>query len=383
MSAGVLDMLIDRYGEDVRRRHSTLSEQIASLKAEKKLIRGQGAADGKAKIDERIINLTEELDVTIDRPPLRPCIGLWSGYRSEAVASGDKIAVQTHFDADLLVLNHTNGPRLPLVSTLEITHTLRDTIMKGSGVQPVPAWVSGHESNGDPLRDAGGHLALIPLPFVGCEHADGHLLGVGLIFPRTIDRRERGRVLGRALLNDDGQPKQVALTLGRMGVWVVQKRDWSDRRQALQPETWTAHPNGADTWASVTPVVLDRFPKEDRVLSRADWAAEVAEIICEACGRIGLPRPTGVDVDTTSWHAGSPRAVAKRRRLRGQGAIELERGGVLGDGFPPYPAKRANASRPQVHAWVRFAEPVIGPILLGAGRYRGYGLFKPWKEGRS
>jgi CRISPR-associated protein Csb2 len=166
-------------------------------------------------------------------------------------------------------------------------------------------------------------------------------------------------------------------------VWVVQKRDWSEQRWALQPETWTAHAKGADTWASVTPVVLDRFPKRDRVKNRADWSVEVAEIIREACVRIGLPRPVGVDIDTTCWHVGSPRAVGTHRRLREWDSLGPEREASLGDGFPPYPAKGTNASRPQVHAWLRFSEPVVGPILLGAGRYRGYGLFKPWKGGQS
>ena len=115
---------------------------------------------------------------------------------------------------------------------------------------------------------------------------------------------------------------------------------------------------------------------------RAEWSAEVAEIICEACGRIGLPRPIAVDIDTTSWHVGSPRALVKYRWLRGQGSVEPKQNAAIGDGFPLYPAKNSNASRPQVHVWLGFAEPVVGPILLGAGRYRGYGLLKPWGGGQ-
>jgi CRISPR-associated protein Csb2 len=34
----------------------------------------------------------------------------------------------------------------------------------------------------------------------------------------------------------------------------------------------------------------------------------------------------------------------------------------------------------QVHAYLEFDEPVVGPILLGAGRYRGYGLCRPLQE---
>ncbi|NQT13490.1 MAG: type I-U CRISPR-associated protein Cas5/Cas6, partial [Planctomycetes bacterium] len=285
-SPGMLDMLTVRYGEAPRQRHAELTDRIASLQAEKKATKGKGANERKAAIDESIDDLTAEQAVVIARPPVRPSVGLWCGYRQ---ASVEPSVCHTHFDSDLVVLKRVDGPLLPVVSTLGITRALRDMVMIHSGVQPVPPWVSGHEADGTPLRDEDGHLAMIPLPFVGHEHADAHLLGMGLVFPRNIDYSERGRVLGNVLLDDKEQSKQIALTLGRLGVWTVEKRNWSDRQRMLQPEAWTAHPKGAKTWASVTPVVLDRFPKEDRTKNRAGWSAEVAEIIRRACERIVLP----------------------------------------------------------------------------------------------
>jgi CRISPR-associated protein Csb2 len=280
-----------------------------------------------------------------------------------------------------LVLAQEAGPTLPAVSTLAVTQALRGAVMKHGGIQPVPVWVSGHKSDGSKCEDDTGHLGCIPLPFVGDEHADGHLLGVGLVFPRSVDRRERGRVLGPLLMGKDGQPRQVELKLGRLGVWTLKKRDWSEPRRTLQPETWTAHPKGAKTWASVTPVVLNRFPKVDRVKDRVGWTDEVAGILAEGCRHIGLPEPSGIDIDTTCWHRGGPRATGKRRALRRHNGTD---GGdaALGEGFPFYPAKSANASRPQVHVWLQFAQPVAGPVLLGAGRFLGYGLCKPLNGSR-
>jgi CRISPR-associated protein Csb2 len=129
----------------------------------------------------------------------------------------------------------------------------------------------------------------------------------------------------------------------------------------------------------VTPVVLDRFPKADRLKpsERLAWEEEVRAIIRAACTRIGLPEPDHVDIDTTSWQIGSPRAFGKRRPLRGQPGAETHASAVLGDGFPPYPARGTNSPRPQVHVWLEFPRPVVGPVLLGAGRYLGYGLCKP------
>ena len=212
------------------------------------------------------------------------------------------------------------------------------------------------------------------------EIIDGHLLGLGLAIPRSVDRRERGRCLGPLLVERNGQSKPVELKLGSLGVWILAKRDWLESRGALKPESWTSNPLGANTWASVTPVVLDRFPKQDRRQDRLAWTQEVIEIISTACVRIGLPKPAQVDIDTTAWHRGVPRSTGKRRTLRGAAGTSAESDAALGDGFPQFPAKGTNAPRPQVHVWLRFDQPVLGPLLIGAGRYLGYGLFKPLRE---
>jgi CRISPR-associated protein Csb2 len=304
----------------------------------------------------------------------RPKLGLWTGYRRKD-AESPLPAPQTDFDSDLLILTQVEGPRLPLASTLMVTQALRGAILAHLRSN-IPEWVSGHKPNGEPSRNGNNQLAFIPLPFVGHLHASGHLLGVGLIFPRSVLRSERGRVLGRFLLTERGEPRDISLTLGRLGVWTIRKRDWLEHRYALQPETWTAYPRGATTWATVTPVVLDRFPKCDPVKERQTWEHEVAAIIATACERLGLPRPVTVAVGTTSWHRGSPRAVIKRRPLRGYPEVSNSDAAV-GDGFPIYPSKGSNGPRPQLHVCLGFAEPVAGPILLCAGRFLGYGLCKP------
>jgi CRISPR-associated protein Csb2 len=376
ISKGTLAMLTERFGKTSRCKHVELTDQIDVLETSKKVVKGKGSKEHKAELDAEIITIKEQLTDIVPRPPIRPTIGLWSGYRRIDNVAAKQNTVQTQFDTDLLVLTQVAGPILPMVSTLAVTQALRGAVMKHCGIHPVPSWISGHKSDGSKCEDNAGHLGYIPLPFVGHEYADGHLLGVGLVFPRLKDRHERGRILGPLLISKDNQPSEVELKLGRLGVWIIKKRDWTERRETLQPETWTAHPNGATTWASVTPVVLDRFPKTDRVKDRAAWTDEVAAIIAEACTRIGLPRPMGIDINTTCWHRGSPRAIGKRRSLRG--AIGMD--AALGDGFPFYPAKDTNASRPQVHVRLEFAQPIIGPVLLGAGRYMGYGLCKPMNE---
>jgi CRISPR-associated protein Csb2 len=387
-SHGMLDMLGERFGEEPRRRHAALTAKIEGLKAEKKASAGKGAKERRGNISSQVGNLESDLSSLATRPPVRPVTGLWVGYRRDHGGPQIPEAQGNKFDSDILVLSQVAGPRLPAVSTLAVTKALRETIMSGIA-QPVPSWVSGHSPDGQPLRDGTDHLALVPLPFVGRDHADGHLLGVALIFPRSVPYTERGRVLGSLLVDEHSLPKPMRLALGRLGRWDVQKRGWDERRATLLPGQWTAAGGakaweGATTWASVTPVVLDRFPKSDRndPKQRSLWEQEVGQTIRDACGRIGLPELDVVDVGTTSWLEGSPRAVGKRRPLRGNVELEVHRDAALGDGFPPYPRKGTNAPRPQVHVWIQFCRPVIGPVILGAGRFMGYGLCKPlWRSG--
>jgi CRISPR-associated protein Csb2 len=374
VSEGTLDLLDRQFNRRGREQHQLLSDRIAELKAKKKATTGQGSQQRKADLDKQIAAAESELEKVDSRDPIRPKLGLWTGYRRKE-AEPTPSAPHTDFDSDLLILTQVDGPRLPLASTLMVTQALRGAILAHLDSN-IPEWVSGHKPNGEPLQNGNQHLAFIPLPFVGHEHADGHLLGVGLVFPRGVSRAERGRALSRFMIMEQGEPRDIPLTLGRLGVWTVRKRDWMEHRQALQPETWTAHPKGATTWATVTPVVLDRFPKCDPFKEREAWEAEVAGMIATSCERLGLPTPVEVAVGTTSWHRGSPRATVKRRPLRGHPEIAA-REAALGDGFPPYLTKGGNGPRPQLHVILRFEKPVVGPILLCAGRFLGYGLCKP------
>lgn len=377
---GTLDLLERVFNRRGREEFEQLEREVTKLTEARKAIRGRGAYEQKSAIDGQVEAIRDRMTAIDHSAPIRPTLGLWSGYRPR-VSEHPTRTHKCNYDCDMLILVQVDGPRLPLVSTLAVTQALRGTVMSQSGVQPSPSWVSGHLDDGQPLRDGRQHLAFLPLPFVGSAHASGHILGLALVFPKAIPRQDRGQVLGNVVLDPSGQPKQIKLTLGSLGVWTIVKRHWSESRQALTPETWTALPYGAMKWATVTPVVLDRFPKNDPIKERIDWHAEVARIVRTACERVGLPDPIEIEFGTTSWHRGSPRSIVKRRPLRGHSSRK-DQTGSFGDGFPNYSMKGSNGPKPQFHVFLRFAEPVIGPILLGAGRFMGYGLCKPLWEGR-
>ena len=153
---------------------------------------------------------------------------------------------------------------------------------------------------------------------------------------------------------------ELDLRLGRLGSWRIVRETRESPPLALQARTWT---RPSRCWATVTPIVLDRHPKADYVKDLRSWMEEVAEAIAESCHRQGLPEPFAIDVNKNSWHRGVPRAVPGKT------------------GFPLMPVKPGQPARQQVHACLWFGCEVEGPVLLGAGRYRGYGLCKPLAGG--
>ena len=146
----------------------------------------------------------------------------------------------------------------------------------------VPEVISGHKPDGSPSERS--HLAYLPIPFVGGEFGDGHLLGIALAVPRNLNPHAE-----HILLHCLGQLIQKGLTLGELGRWKVQEDvDAHPLFSNLLAETWTAYPRGARVWASVTPVAFDKHPRD---MSKAGYLEEAAELVAAMFERISLPRP--------------------------------------------------------------------------------------------
>ncbi|MDQ3562618.1 MAG: type I-U CRISPR-associated protein Csb2 [Pseudomonadota bacterium] len=276
---------------------------------------------------------------------LRPDPGRYEGYDVPA-GKLEKEVRGSMFDPRLAVLTLT-GKRLSLLATLRITEALRGAMMAGIS-QPVPEWLSGHAPDGKPSDNP--HVAFVPLPFVGREHADGRLMGVALALPRAIAAEEFAGVLEHWLRDEHGLPRRHRLFDGRWFECVVELEIRESPPVNLRPETWTSR---AAAWASVTPVVLDRhFDGKDK------WE-QAAEGVKDACERIDLPRPDKVLLHPVSMLEGVPRS----------------------NQFPSLVRKKNGGRMHHAHAVILFGEEVEGPVLVGAGRFRGYGLCRPLLQG--
>ncbi|GIX00466.1 MAG: hypothetical protein KatS3mg111_3798 [Pirellulaceae bacterium] len=361
-------------GELQRLRDACRADEIEQFAALKELVEsttGKSKREAKAQF-QKVIGVKYGKNV---RPPepTPPVIGVWQGYRRVEPAELRPVHSNSYFDRDLIILAKMDGPMLSVERTIGLTNALRKTAIECAGGKSAPAWLSGHEP--DDSRTTQPHAAFLALPFAGHEHADGHVMGLAIALPHGVSLEERGRWLGPLLVNDStGQiePKRIALWARDFPDWTVQLEDRLSPPRMLQIETWT---RPSTTWASVTPVVLDRFPKASRVDERSEWQREVEEIVAVSCTRAGLPQPVEVDVDSTCWHRGIPRAWTKTRRLRPPVKDRTET--QLGDGFPNLPPKPSRPVKPQVHVWLRFDCPVAGPVIVGAGRFQGYGLCLP------
>lgn len=266
---------------------------------------------------------------------------------------------RSHFSDEWIVFARVGGPRLPSTAVAGISRQFRRALMAAAD-QPVAQILSGHEADGGPSAQA--HLAVVPLPFVGAKFADGAVLGLALVLPTTATPKDRDAVL-RAVgklerENVDGQtdPPVIPLRLGEAGVLELQRVDWGEPRNAtLRASVWS---HRARRWATASPVALDRNPgdlHDARPERRALAFREATASVVDAVQRIGLPSPLEVDVVRSCVLPGTAKPVK----------------------FPRFPADSTRTQRVLVHVRLAFAEPVRGPIVIGAGRFHGLGLFRP------
>ena len=303
----------------------------------------------------RVFRSLDELKADYERDmqagEYRPRTFKW-GYYREPQEEKPPMPV-SHF-AELLMLRRTAGPTLDITDTLWLTKTMRDaaiSLWERRIGPPVPEWLSGHTAEGERSRRENGHLAFIALPNVGHEHADGELKGMALAVPRDVTKEEQTLLLDALFPwnEQSGEAQLLELALGRLGVWrLAQETHSFPRLVTLRKSVWLGP---AKRWATVTPIVLDRYPKKGE--------SQAEEMIVAACERIGLPRPREVVLMPGSLFIGAPPA----RR------------------FPSLPPKFGKTLDQHTHALLIFDQPVRGPVLLGAGRYRGYGLCRPYRSG--
>jgi CRISPR-associated protein Csb2 len=259
----------------------------------------------------------------------RPSPGAQQRYARLDRPKADPPPIESEF-GHMAIFKKAAGPGLPIEAALTLTDAVRTALLSAAGQNgPIAEIIHGHHG--------GTHCAIAALPFAGWENADGHLMGFAVVWPRRAGPAQRRSILAACYsLEENG------VHIPGIGDWRLEAVDLPLAR-TLRAETW-ARP--ARRWSSVTPILLDRFPKTK--------GPSVEDILTAGCRRIGLPAPQAIGHGPYSHLKGVPPVPAFRLRRKGD----------------PRP-------RWGVHATLDFPVPVVGPVLLGAGRYFGLGLLMP------
>lgn len=237
----------------------------------------------------------------------------------------------------LIPLRRTKGQPLYVRDSAIAAEAVRRAIMQHLP-DAAPSSLTGHDASGGSLRDT--HLAVVPLPRIGDQFADGEILGVGLLLPRFLSDADYNALIGA-----------LGAWLASGGIVDLAPIRWAmeiahgDNRVSLRDSRYSG---GAANWASVTPIVFDRHPR--RSLGTED-------VVRSMCRDVGLPEPLKVETSPSAWMMGA----ADSRTHRFGGRDYLSRSYVA-------------------HLRIQWSREVPGPILLGRGRYFGLGVMLPWRE---
>ena len=259
-----------------------------------------------------------------------------------------------------LVLEHVDGEMPDIRGAALAAKAIRNTIMAGYreiGLgEAIPSKLSGHSADGKPSTEP--HLGITPLAFLGWPYASGAVLGFALVPPRgeLLVDPDFQRAM-RAITSSDGSRR--LLRLDSAGLHLTLAIGSTGERRSLDP---TRYLGAARVWASCTPIVLDRHLKAAGNEAREQ---EITTLIGQACANIGLPEPRCIAAGKHSAVEGSPSAYPSGRAPR----------------WLRWRLPESLASRQLTHAVVEFAEPVHGPVVIGAGRFVGLGLCLPLDGG--
>jgi CRISPR-associated protein Csb2 len=233
---------------------------------------------------------------------------------------------------------------------------LRNALLEKHGSKTLPVALSGHRPDGRAADQA--HVAFIALPFVGHKHADASIQGCAIAMPRELAASDRETLLRliAAWERDRAIDADGTMELAGDNLPAVQfRRVELSAKSTLRPARWC---RTARRFVSATPIALDRNPgnlRSNQHGTAYKASIEAQRFVADACERIGLPRPVSVEISLAPLLPGAQPVHA----------------------FLPWPGRSGRTARVRVHADIHFAEPVRGPVLLGAGRFFGLGLCLP------
>jgi len=202
--------------------------------------------------------------------------------------------------------------------------------------------LTGHDSQGQPLRGAHEHAHVLPLDLDDDDHLDHVLLWA----PMGLDERDQAaaRALRRNWTKGSDQPLRVAVA-GMGGLDDLRRLPQKIGARLLNV---LAPGDGATTWISRTPFVPPRHLRYGG--KRTLESQVIAELACRR-----LPEPVEIEVF-------DPRSCERAR---------VQRHFIRARSKGPQPFTNMGFT-----LRLRFATAISGPLALGYGSHFGLGLFE-------
>jgi CRISPR-associated protein Csb2 len=266
-----------------------------------------------------------------------------------------------------LILEHIAGEMPDIRACALVAKAIRNALLSGYeriGLgDRIPEAISGHAADG--TSSHAPHLAVVGLPFAGFPCADGHVMGFALIPPRdsTIldDANFRKALKGLAPIDEDSGRRILTIKTKEgtppdeaFSILLSPTFEPPVNKRSLDPAIYLKQ---GKTFATVTPIALDRHLKEKGEIRQDEVGAQIAA----ACRNIGLPEPEEIVADKHSAVEGAPSAYPSGKSPN----------------WTRWHLPQSLASRQLTHAVIRFPREVEGPVILGAGRFIGIGLCRP------
>lgn len=310
----------------------------------------------------RLIHLEKVHKLRMINTTHQPHLGRTPRYR---VVGQEHLPIQRSLFTPPYIFRCENSPYVPITSACKLAEHVRRAVMgrcraiMGLGDDTLPEVICGHTAMRENSQSP--HMAVTPLPSLGHQSDRGRVMGFAIWLPNTAGESERD-ILEEALYGF------TEVKLGQYGVWTIEQMSAYESLRipfSLRPKTYT---KPSTLWASVTPVLFGHFPDRSRkkriVVSGVEKEIRLFEpdqkrrqkVIAEMCQAIGLTvEIADICLDTASVFPGIPKASGF---LRPDWDVQ---------------SKKYFLS----HVRLRFNEKVRGPILMGAGRFSGLGVFRP------
>ena len=196
------------------------------------------------------------------------------------------------------------------------------------------------EIKGHPKESTVNRVSILPLPTIRAGPTDGRIRRVMLAQPFESDGalcRRLGRLFdGQELtpLRDEERFPQIFL-------------ERIDSRDKVLP----FYTGISRAWASVTPVLLPGY--DDRKDNRGNHQKRLAraeQLVCKALGQAGIDASASIELSRVPYWTGSLHAR-------------------------DYQPREKLVHYPRWHVRLTFDRPWTGPLVIGAGRHCGFGLF--------